>query len=215
MSKAVENRDRAKQSVLALILLAKDRGIEVNRTKLAKLLYLADLRAAEIDGVIPSGLVWRWRDFGPHTSVLTAIENELVADESVGRIQDLTALGSPTTRYVAGKATPYPDLPDEFIRHLIFVLDKWGNRSATELRNLSYTTRPMQRAVKGGIREVELEMIPEPPQVDLALIAAHFADLPAPDTETHGQVQIDNSRAGELLDDFRENRARATQFLIG
>jgi uncharacterized phage-associated protein len=213
MSKAVEDRFKARQSVLLLMRLAKDRDIEVNRTKLAKLLYLADLRAAEIDGVIPSGFVWRWRSFGPHTSLLTEIENELVKDQSVGRIQDLTAMGSPTTRYFAGHTAPNPDVPDEFVRHLTFVLDKWGKKSATELRDMTYTTRPMRRAVEGGVHEVELEMIPESPRVDLTEIMTHFAGIPA--IETHGEVQIDNSRAAELLDDFRENRARATQFLIG
>ena len=50
--------------------------------------------------------------------------------------------------------------------------------------------------------------------VDLAAVAAHYASVPA-DPWPLDAPPIDNSRASELLDDFRENRAHATRLLMG
>lgn len=70
-------------AVLALLRAARVDGVIVNRTKLAKLLYLADLRAVE-QGLPPGTSVeWRWRHYGPYSDILLRVEGDLERAEVI------------------------------------------------------------------------------------------------------------------------------------
>ena len=66
-------------AVLAMLKAAKELDCEINRTKLAKLLYFADLRAIEVGGTAFSGAVWRWRNYGPYDNALIRAERIIVS----------------------------------------------------------------------------------------------------------------------------------------
>lgn len=53
------------RSVLSLFRVARDQGHLLDRTKIAELLYLADLSAVENGGIAFSGATWRWENYGP------------------------------------------------------------------------------------------------------------------------------------------------------
>lgn len=76
------------RSVLSLFRVARDQGCVLNRTKVAKLLYLADLSAVEEGGVAFSGATWRWENYGPFDPAQYRVEDVLVASEIIERTQD-------------------------------------------------------------------------------------------------------------------------------
>jgi len=69
--------------------------------KLAKLLYLADLRAVKELGRPGSGVEWRWWHYGPFSKLLLVVEDDLVsAGVSQGRSGPLLS------RLTPGEAMP-------------------------------------------------------------------------------------------------------------
>ena len=76
------------RSVLSLFRVARDQGCVLNRTKIAKLLYLADLSAVEEGGVAFSCATWRWENYGPFDPAQYRVEDALVASKIIERTQD-------------------------------------------------------------------------------------------------------------------------------
>src|SRR5687767_6630928 len=70
---------------LAVLEAARIRGIQITRTKIAKLLYLADLRAIEDNRPPVSGVEWKWLEHGPYNNDLLFLENELVSHKVITR----------------------------------------------------------------------------------------------------------------------------------
>jgi hypothetical protein len=70
---------------VALLSAAPAQGAVITRTKMAKLLYLADLQAVDDLGRPGSGVQWRWLHYGPFSNALLTIEDDLVSDGIVER----------------------------------------------------------------------------------------------------------------------------------
>ena len=85
MSLVATNNERAAECIEALLVLASRKNLRINRTKVAKLLYLADLRSVDQSGTAGSGIAWRWLNHGPFDNVLSSIEDGLVRQRIVER----------------------------------------------------------------------------------------------------------------------------------
>ncbi|MGW0805742.1 hypothetical protein [Nonomuraea sp. NPDC002799] len=212
MSDAVSLRGPA--GVIAYLLAtARASGMRVNRTKLTKLLYLADLRAVE-QGLPPgSGVEWRWRHYGPHSHRLGEVERDL-REAGVLLVEEGA---DPFAGYrecvIHLVDAPHMVIDAAFARIVDGVLADYGRWSAGQLRDLTYQTAPMQAAIKQRQREVRLDLAGGPPLPDLGsgLTRLRYwaARNPLPDDEPGG---ID-----DLIEESRqlgEHRAEATRRLL-
>ncbi|MES9536176.1 type II toxin-antitoxin system antitoxin SocA domain-containing protein [Spirillospora sp. NPDC049024] len=197
-------------AIAYLLASARAHGMRVNRTKLTKLLYLADLRAVE-HGLPPgSGVEWRWRHYGPHSLRLKEIERDLQDAGHVqveGTVDPFTGNCEYTIHLMDA---PQTVVDAAFTRIVDSVLDDFGDWSASQLRDLTYQTPPMQEAAKRGKREVRLDLSGGAPFPDLGPGLAHLRDWaarnPLPADEPGGTDDL-----AEELDDLAEHRADATR----
>jgi uncharacterized phage-associated protein len=150
--------DPLRSSVLALLKVAREQHCKISRTKLAKLLYLADLKAVEDGGTAFSGATWRWRDYGPYDNALLRAEANLV-DAELAEREDARGehpFGSCTLKLVLdGIADP---LPSEHMEILRTIVREHGHQSASTLKRLSYETPPMVEAQAAGDHEEILNL---------------------------------------------------------
>ncbi|MGW9556917.1 hypothetical protein ACWGSK_20655 [Nocardiopsis sp. NPDC055551] len=144
------------RSVLSLFRVARDQGHSLNRTKIAKLLYLADLSAVESGGVAFSGATWRWENYGSFDPAQYRVEDALVAAGIIERTQDpQSPCGEIRLRLVEDVDAP---LGAESLTVLGEVVAELGGRSAAQLRDLTYETAPMVQAQTDGERGVLLDL---------------------------------------------------------
>ncbi|WP_237525498.1 SocA family protein [Streptomyces sp. SID4985] len=154
-------------AVVQLLRVARASGVLVNRTKLAKLLYLADLQAVQQGCAPGSGVEWRWRHFGPYSDVLRAIEGDLELAGVVRVSETTNYFGSPEVRLVLVTETPQVEIDEKFAEIVERIVSEKGQLSATQLKDLTYQTPPMVEAQKLGRREVRLDLTGGEPFPDL------------------------------------------------
>jgi uncharacterized phage-associated protein len=144
-------------SVLAVLKAAQEQGHDMNRTKLVKLLYFADLAAVEDGGTPFIGATWRWDHFGPYDTAIRRAEDAGVAMRLVER-DDRTRpyeYGACHLKLALDIDDPLPAETMEFVRH---VVDEFGAKTAGALKDLSYETAPMVEATAAGDRKVLLDL---------------------------------------------------------
>ncbi|MFC6083839.1 Panacea domain-containing protein [Sphaerisporangium aureirubrum] len=187
--------------------------MRVNRTKLTKLLYLADLRAVE-QGIAPgSGVEWRWRGHGPHSLRLGEVERDL-REAGVVLVEENADPFAGHREFVIHLVdAPHVEIDAGFAEVVDDVLADYGRWSAGQLRDLAYQTSPMQEAVKQGEREVRLDLAGGPPLPDLGPGLARLREWarrnPLPDDEPGGVDDlVEESRQ------FAEHRTEATRNLL-
>ncbi|MGP3912466.1 type II toxin-antitoxin system antitoxin SocA domain-containing protein [Nonomuraea sp. 10N515B] len=194
-------------AVAYLLATARASGMRVNHTKLAKLLYLADLRAVD-KGLPPgSGVEWRWRHYGPHSLRLSEVERDL---SEAGVIQ-VEESADPFAGYrectVHLIDVPQIVIDSEFAEIVDGVLAEYGRWSAGQLRDLTYQTAPMQEAIKQNQREVRLDLAGGPPLPDLgsslARLHAWAKRNPLPEDEPGGvdDLVVESRQLAEHRDD--------------
>ncbi|WP_181874355.1 type II toxin-antitoxin system antitoxin SocA domain-containing protein [Marinitenerispora sediminis] len=144
------------RSTLALLKSARDHKHTLNRTKIAKLLYLADLKSVEDGGVPFSGATWRWENYGPFDSALYRVEESLTSAGIVERVDDRGGVtGEVRLRLVQDVESPLSAELDGLVQQ---VVTEHGAKSAVALRDLSYETSPMLAAQAGGTRGVLIDL---------------------------------------------------------
>ncbi len=156
---------RPDDAYLALLDLASATGTSLNETKVAKLLYLADLRAHRAaGGRAASGLRWFWHNHGPWDTALPRVRAALVAARRVTQERlDLSWEVFERTVRLARPLEP-AERSDLFARlsgfdmHLLAVLNEFGHLSASSLRDYTYDTAPMRRVQTEGARGAFLDM---------------------------------------------------------
>lgn len=153
-------------ATVQVLASARANGVLVNRTKLAKLLYLADLRAVDVGWPPGSDVEWRWRNYGPYSDTLQDIERDLCAAGIIETSEKPTTYGTAETR-MRLIDNPVVDIDDGFARIVEQVIVEFGSYSAGQLRELTYQTPPMRAAVHAGKREVRLDLAGGEPYPDL------------------------------------------------
>lgn len=143
--------------MLAVLKAAKEQGCEVNRTKLAKLLYFADVQAVEEGGTAFSGATWRWRNYGPYDNALMRAEGIIVSADLAEVTDERHEEGGACTLALTcdGLGDPLPADQMDIVRR---VVREYGRKPASTLKRLSYQTAPMVEAQAAGDREVVLNL---------------------------------------------------------
>ena len=204
---------QASGAMKALLGLAAARDLLMSRTKVAKLLYLADLRSVEHEGMAGSGVVWQWRHYGPFSNSLQSVEKDLVANGGIELDVTRTWYGNREYRLAA----PPLDLgnvesTDRFLAHLDAVLEEHGGRSATELKELTYRTEPMREAQAEGRREAILDLGERRPIPDATGTLAQFQQML--DNNVADDTPPPRGCSEEILEPLRAARAQANKILL-
>ena len=198
----------------ALLGLAAARSLRMSRTKVAKLLYLADLRSVQHEGVAGSGVVWQWRHYGPFSNSLQGVEKDLVANGDIKLDVTHNWHGSREYRLAA----PSLDLSsvegaDRFLAHLDAVLAELGHRSATDLKDLTYQTEPMREAQAHGRKEAILDLGEHRPIPDASATLARFQHML--DNHVADDTPAPRGCSEEILEPLSAARAQANKILLG
>lgn len=182
--------------------------------KVAKLLYLADLRSVEHDGVAGSGVVWQWRHYGPFSNSLKRVENALVANGDIEMDVRRTWYGSKEYRLAAPPLdVSSVESADSFLEHLDAVLADFGHRSATELKDQAYRTDPMLEAQANGEKEAILDLGECRPVPDATATLTQFQQML--DEHVADSDPAPPGCSEEALEPLRAARARANKILLG
>ncbi|MFF9309801.1 type II toxin-antitoxin system antitoxin SocA domain-containing protein [Streptomyces sp. NPDC014748] len=154
-------------AVVQLLSVARASGVIVNRTKLAKLLFLADFEAVDQGCAPGSGVEWRWRHFGPYSDSLRDIEADLEQAGVVKVVETTNYYGTLEVRLALAGETPQVEIDAKFAEIVEHIVSEKGRLSATQLKDLTYQTPPMVAAQKLGQREVRLDLAGGAPIPDL------------------------------------------------
>ncbi len=206
-------------SIHALLVLAARRTVDMTRTKVVKLLYLADLRSVAARRMERSGILWRWWHYGPYCQSLKSVEDDLVSRGAVE--QESWRLSTYVTEY---RLVARPDAAaelmrrsDEFLEHLDAVLEEYGHKNANSLTDVAYATAPMLEAQSEGARGMLLDLDERPESANMgkvkAELAEHFAHIPDADMNDVGPDGLPGP--DEIIGTFRGNRAYANSLLLG
>jgi uncharacterized phage-associated protein len=200
-------------AVVQLLRVARASGVMINRTKLAKLLYLADLEAVT-EGCAPgSGVEWRWRHYGPYSNALREIETDLELAGIVRVSETVNYYGTPEVRLVLAIETPQVEIDARFSEIVERIVSEKGQLSATQLKDLTYQTRPMLEAQKLGRREVRLDLAGGEPLPDLEPALQKLRAI----AQTLPPLEEDAGAVDELADDMEalsEARREATGAML-
>ena len=146
------------RSIEALAAAAKSRGIELTIMMVAKLLYLADLRAVRQDGQAYSGIRWLWDNHGPwNNAIYTYVER----DRRRGVIDVQEFLEPVRTKVVTATSSASTDAGD-FLEHIEAILEAYGHLAPSELRDLTYQTSPMIKAQADEAHKRPLDLTVRP-----------------------------------------------------
>jgi len=201
-------------AVVQLLVAARSDGVLVNRTKLAKLLYLADLQAVE-QGLPPGTEVeWRWRHHGPYSNALLEVEGDLEVAGVVQVVETSNFYGTPERRLRLLAEVPQIQIDEQFHAIIDTTVAKYGRWSATQLKDLTYQTPPMQAAQRHGKREVRLDLAGGDPFPDLEPALARLRDVARGLPPLEDGVGATDELAEEL-EEWSELRREATDRLLG
>lgn len=145
----ISERERVEACVLALLAMAGSMELEITRTKLAKLLYFADISSVECDGITGSGVAWHYMEHGPYDDVLREVEDDLVKRGLVHKNTGPRPEGG--ERNVLTVKDLSITVPDDFSGHVQTVLDEMGDWKSAELKDRAYSTQPMAAASRDDL----------------------------------------------------------------
>lgn len=144
-------KPKATRAVLEILQASSELGFVMSRTKVAKLLYLADLEYARRTGSQGSDVDWIWYNYGPYDTDLLTIERELEADGSIRC--ETAAVAVKDERWVENRLVlvEHIQLSDEevdreFLSIVREMVGDYGGWSATRIKNFTYATPPMIKA---------------------------------------------------------------------
>lgn len=199
---------------MQVLASARTNGVRVNRTKLAKLLYLADLRAVEVGWPPGSDVEWRWKNFGPYSETLQEVERDLCDAGIVETREQPTTYGTVETR-MRLIDNPQVEIDEGFARIVEQVIVEFGSYSAGQLRELTYQTPPMLAALRGGKRDVRLDLAGGEPYPDLARSQNRLRrlarDFPLPEADDSEGI----AELREAIDSTHALRDQANSELFG
>ena len=202
----------APAAVFALLSAARAQGAVITRTKLAKLLYLADLRAVEKLGRPGSGVEWRWLHYGPFSNLLLSVEDDLLNAGIISKETTENYYGATEHRLRLGARQVPVDVDAQFAAIIEKVVLEYGNLAASTLRDLTYQTPPMIEAQRENARGEVLDLISGRPVPEVAPVLARFQD--ALNRLGSQEDEGDLSALADEVADWAPERARATRRLV-
>jgi len=163
----IPNETKYKQMLLAYLREAKESGKILKKTKLAKLLYLADFSWYYTHLESMSGMTYRKIDFGP------------VPDSYFGLIEEMEVKGELNIKQIrrddyhmyeieetrASEKQPLDLLSKEELKHIKAVWKKWEDAKTNEIVSFTHGQEPYKYAFKGEIIPYELITQEEPDRV--------------------------------------------------
>jgi uncharacterized phage-associated protein len=201
----------APAALVALLAAARAQGAIITRTKAAKLLYLADLRAVEKIGRPGSGVEWRWLHYGPFSLRLLSIEEDHVGFGVIGRETTQNYFGGVEYRLRLSRAASI-DIDAEFAEIIEHVVLEYGEWAASSLRDLTYQTPPMLEAQRESVRGEALDLLSGHPVPDMTPALNRFQTIL--DRVGRQEDEGDLSALTEEIADWAPHRADATRALI-
>jgi uncharacterized phage-associated protein len=201
----------APAALVALLAAARAQGTIITRTKLAKLLYLADLRAVEELGRPGSGVEWRWWHYGPFSKLLQSVEEDLVSAGVVEREATENYYGGAEFRLRLGREVPV-DVDAQFAVIIESIVLEYGNLAASSLRDLTYQTAPMREAQRENAHGKVLDLLTGHPVPEIAPVLASFREVL--DRLGPQEDEGDLSSLGDEIAEWAPLRARATKRLV-
>jgi hypothetical protein len=143
-------KPEAKELVLAVLTRIEEQEGSANRTKLLKLLYLADIEHFRAAGETLTGFDWIFYLYGPWTPEYDDLLKQLEAEAAI-RLEPWAGIGIEGERIVAAQRVPLERVivsTDVFFRTRRHI-DTWADRGVPRLLDYVYfETEPMQGAVK-------------------------------------------------------------------
>ncbi len=147
------------EELVAFFVNRCGRDGNLGRTRLMKLLYLADYEARRFLGRPISGIKYIWHFYGPYEKKLTTWITRLrdggvVVEEAV-----MYPSGKEGFLYTAGAKEAPPSFSPAEVEILSYVCREYSRVDLRELLDdIVYQTEPMVRAQKKGAKEKPLEM---------------------------------------------------------
>jgi len=143
-------KPEARELVLAILTRIEEQDGSANRTKLLKLLYLADIEHFRATGETLTGFDWIFYLYGPWTAEYDELLTQLEREGAV-RLEPWAASGIEGERVTTLARVPLERViasADVFFRTRRHV-DTWADRSVPRLLDYVYfETEPMQDAAK-------------------------------------------------------------------
>ncbi|WP_155126429.1 hypothetical protein [[Actinomadura] parvosata] len=200
-------------AVAYLLAVARAAGVRLSRAKLAGLLYLVDLRAAEEGILCGSGVEWRASRQGPCSRALAEVEHGL-SEAGVIQVEDRADPFTGCTEGVVHLIDAPQMVIDTALSEVVdAVLAEHGRWSAGQLHEFALQTAPMREAITRGLPDARLDLSGGPPLPDLGTgldrLRAWARHNPLPEDEP-GSVDglVEESRQ------LTEHRAEATRHLL-
>lgn len=204
---------RARRAAVALLEHARRRGFVITRTKFAKLLYLADLRAVERDLRPFSGIEWKWLQHGPFNNSIFTLEADLISAGIIERTERETALGR-EVRLNLVKDGAVPPLAPEWDEIIEGVVGEYGGYPAVTLKDLTYQTAPMMAAQEEG-RGVVLDLDLVRPIPDMSEVRRRMRAILARVDDDEGDVAEDaQDDVLASIEELSDHRAEANAELL-
>jgi len=123
----------------------------ITRTKLVKLLYLIDLRYAEINNKSLTGLTYYSYYFGPYSEDIINATNKLKGYE-IEEVSSISLEGREYYLYSPGRnprwVTPFA-LQDDEVEIIDQVITEHGDKSLDEILEYVYNNEPYKNCKKG------------------------------------------------------------------
>ncbi|GAA1431363.1 hypothetical protein GCM10009616_18280 [Microlunatus lacustris] len=213
--------DRTIDAYLFVLSEASRRSLTITRTKIAKLLYFADLEAASEGEPQVTGITWKWLDHGPYNYALMHGENDLVRQQEISREPVVYPTGA--KGYILHVVREGDRAPaKEAQERLIEVVEHYGHLAAVTIKDLAYQSAPMLKAQKGGERGVILDLELARPRVKLNALKAKYRKVldsvdASPDDDDKSGLDSDEAQADliNVSESLREARGRANRALLG
>jgi len=143
-------RPQARDLVLGILTRIKEREGTANKTKLLKLLYLADIEQYRASGETLTGFDWIFYLYGPWTAEYDSLLTQL-QEENLIKLQEWASGDIDGERIVSTEEVPLERAISStavFLRTRQFV-DTWADRGVSTLLDYVYfETEPMKNAAK-------------------------------------------------------------------
>ena len=127
-------------------------GFIESRTKLVKLLYLADVEAKNKTGNTITGLTYVYHFYGPYSPQIIETALEMDGEE----IKEIYNPYFERYEYVKGEQDREIKLTEEEIKVLEEIIEEYGKLGTNDIKERAYQTEPMKTAKPGEVIKIYL-----------------------------------------------------------